>query len=758
MISQLDTENADFDLTSEQTVLTHTPSTSVSMRCQALLKIGDGAKDLDGTGGNFTIGITIGGVNVQPYPETVAFTAANVRTCWCSEEFTVPANEAVTVTLTSPNGADTDVDVTAYLYDVNAVDVVAVSGDATAADNLELMYDGTGYTDDTAPASRSQIANIVTTGAATHKSASSATITTGSETGTYANTVGVDGSYHQIDRAGTEIDMYYEFNVGATGVPTNVSMTGRLYDNTISDTIEVYAYDWGNTQWQQMSSIASIKTSDEVYNFTLFTQHVGTGDDNGKVRIRFYNASLDAGTVLYVDQVFIGYATVGSTVGYAMGRIWVDTTSGVAGTTDHVNGVADNPVLTWADALTLAASLGIYLFNLANGSEITLTADSSYYSFAGAATIHLGGQVITNAHFEGMYLIDGISSGDDAEFHRCGIGTATIAHSYFRDCNFKGTFTSVADDDYFIMNGMDTAGGAASQVIFVFKANVEVMFRDYNGGLEIQDMAATNNMIIDGAGRLVIDASCTAGSITLRGFFPESTGAAAFIAAGGTITDDQTYSEAALATAAALTAHDGKLDTVDGNVDLVLEDTAELQENQGNWVTATGFATSGELATHDGKLDTAQGTLTKLEGMFELDGAVYKFTANALEEAAGGGDATLANQTSILEDIVDMKGTAFAKDTNSLVNLATSVDLTTAQGTITKLDGMLVLDGAVYKFTANALEEAAGGGDATLANQALILEDLEDVKGTDFVKDTNSLVDLTAADPINVTVETTVVE
>jgi len=51
------------------------------------------------------------------------------------------------------------------------------------------------------------------------------------------------------------------------------------------------------------------------------------------------------------------------------------------------------------------------------------------------------------------------------------------------------------------------------------------------------------------------------------------------------------------------------------------------------------------------------------------------------------------------------------------------------------------------------LEEAAGGGDATLANQALILEDLEDVKGTGFVKDTNSLVNLSSATPINVTVE-----
>lgn len=45
--------------------------------------------------------------------------------------------------------------------DVNAIQI---SGDSTAADNLELMYDGTGYTDDTAPASRSQVSGIGTGG------------------------------------------------------------------------------------------------------------------------------------------------------------------------------------------------------------------------------------------------------------------------------------------------------------------------------------------------------------------------------------------------------------------------------------------------------------------------------------------------------------------------------------------------------------------------------------------------------------------
>ena len=47
----------------------------------------------------------------------------------------------------------------------------------------------------------------------------------------------------------------------------------------------------------------------------------------------------------------------------------------------------------------------------------------------------------------------------------------------------------------------------------------------------------------------------------------------------------------AMATASALTTHDGKLDTVDGIVDDILADTADLQANQGNWLTATDFNT-----------------------------------------------------------------------------------------------------------------------------------------------------------------------
>ena len=114
---QLDTENADRDLTSQVTVLTDTPDASNPCLCQGLILLGDGAKDLDGTGGDFEITITIGGQTLEPDPQTVTFSTAT-QTSIFTTAFPVPANAEVVLKVKSPNGADTDVDVTAYLYDV----------------------------------------------------------------------------------------------------------------------------------------------------------------------------------------------------------------------------------------------------------------------------------------------------------------------------------------------------------------------------------------------------------------------------------------------------------------------------------------------------------------------------------------------------------------------------------------------------------------------------------------------------------------
>lgn len=123
VIEELDSENADRDLTSFVTVLTHTPNASSPMLCQAYIVFGDGSKDLSGAGGFFQFVMTIDGQTVQASPEIATF-GTEVRASIWTSQFPVPANAEVVLQVKSPN-ADTDVDVTASIYDVFPLNITS---------------------------------------------------------------------------------------------------------------------------------------------------------------------------------------------------------------------------------------------------------------------------------------------------------------------------------------------------------------------------------------------------------------------------------------------------------------------------------------------------------------------------------------------------------------------------------------------------------------------------------------------------------
>jgi len=152
---QLDSETADRDLTSSVAVLTHAPDAGNPCLCQALVFLGDGSKDLDGTGGDFEVTVTIGSQTLEPSPQTVTCSTA-ARTCLFTSEFPVPANTAVVIRVKSPNAADTDVATTAYLYDVGPLQPssrgrslgVEVSGNASGIDEIKSKTGGLNFDGD----------------------------------------------------------------------------------------------------------------------------------------------------------------------------------------------------------------------------------------------------------------------------------------------------------------------------------------------------------------------------------------------------------------------------------------------------------------------------------------------------------------------------------------------------------------------------------------------------------------------------------
>ncbi len=146
----------------------------------------------------------------------------------------------------------------------------------------------------------------------------------------------------------------------------------------------------------------------------------------------------------------------------------------------------------------------------------------------------------------------------------------------------------------------------------------------------------------------------------------------------------------------------------------------------GTNVTDAHSTTDGKIDTTDGLIGTAQSDLDKLTG---TDGAT-------LASAQGN---YAPNKV-----VPDAAGTLASYD----------------PPTKTEMDSAFTeIKGATWSSSTDTLEAIrdAGGGDATEAKQDIITTHLTDVKGTGFVKDTNSLVDLSSSADVNLTTESTIV-
>ena len=173
-------------------------------------------------------------------------------------------------------------------------------------------------------------------------------------------------------------------------------------------------------------------------------------------------------------------------------------------------------------------------------------------------------------------------------------------------------------------------------------------------------------------------------------------------------------------------------------------DTLEtLSDEIGAVATTIGAAGAGLTALGDARLDNLDAAISTRTKPADTQAAVT--TVTNLTNAPTAGDLTAAMVTSVTA----------AVPTTAAIKTAMEVDGS-------KLDHLWEMtedDVGVRRLTENALEEApagGGGGDATAANQVLILEDLEDVKGTGHVTDTNSLTNVTGAAAVNVSVGTQV--
>jgi len=454
-----------------------------------------------------------------------------------------------TTTNTDMRGTDsallaTNVNVSAGVVESN---VKQISDDATAADNLELQYDTTGLDGENFPAQQHQVDNLSIGSSGIHTTATTAVITTGSQTLTYTATQQRDGTFHEIADAAGTTDLYYQFSVGATGVPSAVTLFGRVFNN--GDSLNIFGYNWGTTTWEQIGTLTGKNqvTSDEI-TLSMYNTHVGSGANAGLVRVRFQNTGLTS-SVLHIDQLYVSYAVVASPVGYSGGKIWVDTINGTAGAVTGVNGVADLPVLTWADALIISTNIGLKSFNIANGSTITLSGDSSNLNLTGSNwTLALASQIITNLHVVGA-SITGIGTGIGSDFHDCTLAAGaslTVAGGDYFGCAIAGDIILTGATTYYFDQCFSGVAGTSTPSIDFGASvvNTNVNFRHYSGGIEVKNIGQTgiDNISLEGLGQLILNANCTSGTIAIRGNFTITDNVVGgFVVGGGIISDDARF-------------------------------------------------------------------------------------------------------------------------------------------------------------------------------------------------------------------------
>lgn len=158
---------------------------------------------------------------------------------------------------------------------------------------------------------QTSVGNLAVGSSAISTQADSYTLTTGTQSsGTVSDTETLNSVEHQHTDTAGALELYYEFDVGTSGVASEVTIIGRI--NGANDDLDgIYAYDWVGAQFDRMGDYEGQNgTANNTTLVSLLTRHTGTGANIGKVRIRFFAAAGLTSAELFIDQIFASYASV----------------------------------------------------------------------------------------------------------------------------------------------------------------------------------------------------------------------------------------------------------------------------------------------------------------------------------------------------------------------------------------------------------------------------------------------------------------
>ena len=229
----------------------------------------------------------------------------------------------------------------------------------------------------------------------------------------------------------------------------------------------------------------------------------------------------------FFDGNLTGYAGYD---GYQDG-VWVDTQNGVAGTLIGTHGTHLNPASTWANAVTIANSLGIKRFHVKPASTITLNGDSQNYEIVGTKgswILDFDNQNVNSAFIEGAVITgDGVGGSGETTFDGCIFSTSVNCvlggNSIIKNSILTTGIHAVSgvSGKYTFINCKSDEQSNVPDFDFSTSTNHSTWLKVYNydGRLRLRNFNQSGNdsAKITGNGTLILENTCISGTVDLFG-------------------------------------------------------------------------------------------------------------------------------------------------------------------------------------------------------------------------------------------------
>ena len=275
--------------------------------------------------------------------------------------------------------------------------------------------------------------------------------------------------------------------------------------------------------------------------------------EDGQYAVNLVGANSNIADVANVNQVSIRSAnSAGLTFSDQInqqsfgGYIWIDTIDGLTGS-GFPRGTPTDPVLGWLDAADVSVATNLKSFKLRHDLVIPTSTDLSGLTIEGlnivGSVVTLQGGDMTHLDLEKMTFSGDCGTGFMVGVD-CHTGVLTSFEGALDECLISGNITlasvSTGEGPITFFNSSSGFPGNSTFTLDCAGTDNEIQFRGWSGGMTITNFTSGNLMSIDMAqGKVTLDATCTAGTILIRGVaeIVDNSGAGCTVVTTGTITE-----------------------------------------------------------------------------------------------------------------------------------------------------------------------------------------------------------------------------